>query len=81
MKKEKQDDTPIATLVIRELKASIKRLYIIFILYFIVSSIFLGWSIYDSIKVRERMNTLLEEVKIIENNSDKCSSCPSPSKK
>lgn len=70
MKKDSLEETPIATLVIRQQRKSIKRLYIFLILYFVISSLILAWSIYDSVNIRNKMNKLLEEIKIVEHNTD-----------
>lgn len=60
------ENESIASYIIRELKTNQKRMFIFLVLYFVVSSAILVWSIIDSVQMRDKMNTLLKDMEIIE---------------
>lgn len=60
------ENESIASYIIRELKTNQKRMFVFLVLYFVVSSAILVWSIIDSVQMRDKMNTLLKDMEIIE---------------
>ena len=64
------ENESIATYIIREQKTNQKRMFTFLIIYFLISSAIIIWSIIDSIQIRNELNEYIKNGEICVNVKD-----------